>query len=99
MPRARKTAPVADIAEKVSIAEKVLEHKFADSTLLVQALTHPSAVSDRTAQDFYERLEFLGDSLIGFIVAEEAFRRFPDMPEGGMTRIKVSVVNGRVMSQ
>lgn len=99
MARPKRTYPATDIAEKIAIAERVLRHTFTDKNLLVQALTHPSAINDREAQAYYERLEFLGDSLLGFIVAEEVFRRFPDMPEGGMTRIKISVVNGRVLSK
>jgi ribonuclease-3 len=99
MPRTRKTTPQVPFAEKIAVAQKVTGHEFADAELLAQALTHPSALDDRAAQARYERLEFLGDSVIGFLVAEEAFKRFPDMPEGGMTRIKISVVNGRVMSE
>lgn len=88
-----------DIAAKIELAEKVLGHAFADRTLLLHALTHPSAISDHEQARFYERLEFLGDSLIGMLVAEEVFGRFPKMPEGGMTRVKISVVNGVVMSK
>jgi ribonuclease-3 len=99
MPRARSKGPDGGIDDKIAFAQRVTQHEFADTDLLVQALTHPSALTDRSAQARYERLEFLGDSVIGFIVAEEAFGRFPDMTEGGMTRIKISVVNGRVMSE
>lgn len=99
MPRHKTTPSESELSEKAAIAERVLGHRFKDRDLLVSALTHPSAVEDRATQALYERLEFLGDSLVGFIVAEEAYKRFPEMPEGGMTRIRVSVVNGRVMSR
>jgi ribonuclease-3 len=83
---------------RLSLAETILEHPFADRDLLRRALTHPSAVDITEADGFYERLEFLGDSVLGFIIAEETFRRFPKMREGGMTRIKVSLVAGSVLS-
>ncbi|NTU70353.1 MAG: ribonuclease III [Coriobacteriia bacterium] len=79
------------------LAEQILGRRFADRELLRLALTHPSA-AENGAEGFYERLEFLGDSLLGFIIAEETFKRFPDMREGGMTRIKVSLVAGSVLS-
>lgn len=84
--------------EKLARAERVLGHRFGDRDLLRQALTHPSACEGRDPSRYYERLEFLGDSVVGFLIAEEVYRRFPDMPEGGMTRIKVSVVAGSVLS-
>ena len=82
----------------VDCAEEILGRKFTDRELLRRALTHPSAVEDTDADGFYERLEFLGDSVLGFIIAEETFSRFPTMREGGMTRIKVSLVAGSVLS-
>lgn len=87
----------AEIDRRLARAEAVLEHRFSDRELLLHALTHPSALSDGAPTD-YERLEFLGDSIVGFVVAEEVFRRFPDLREGGMTRIKVSTVNGAVLA-
>ena len=83
---------------RLALAEQVLGHRFADRDLLRRALTHPSAVDITEADAFYERLEFLGDSVLGFIISDEAFRRFPKMREGGMTRIKVSIVAGSVLS-
>jgi ribonuclease-3 len=100
--RASKTqvaAPTLGVAERITIAQKATRHEFADVDLVVRALTHPSAVEDRNPDSYYERLEFLGDSVLGFIVAEEIFRRFPRMPEGGMTRIKVSIVSGTVLAR
>lgn len=86
------------LAEKIALAEKILGHEFGDKSLVKHALTHPSAIDDHEAARWFERFEFLGDSLIGMLVAEEVFRRFPEMPEGGMTRVKVSVVNGTTMA-
>ena len=69
-------------------------HVFADRELLAAALTHPSALEDLDLELSYERLEFLGDSVVGLIVAEEAFNRYHDIDEGGLTRIKIALVSG-----
>ena len=100
MPRARKPrdTPVrAD--ESIAIVQRATGHTFLDPGLVLRALTHPSAVEDRDPEAYYERLEFLGDSVLGLLIAEEIFRRFPEMPEGGMTRIKVSVVSGTALAR
>lgn len=104
MPRSSSRTPEASAAgralsveEKIALAEEVLGHTFTDTALVHQALTHPSAVSE-SEPDSFERLEFLGDSVIAAIVAEEIFRRFPKMSEGGMTRIRISLVAGPVLS-
>ena len=83
---------------RLELAESILGRRFSDQELLRQALTHPSAMNDTNSECFYERLEFLGDSVLGFIIANEAYGRFPQMREGGMTRIKVSLVAGSVLS-
>ncbi len=62
-----------------------LGHVFADAALLEEALTHPSAVS-RERQRSYERLEFLGDRVLGLVLAELLFARFPDEPEGALAK-------------
>ncbi len=85
------------VPERLQIAERILGHRFADQELLQRALTHPSAIEDRDPTAYYERLEFLGDSVLGLYVAEEIYRRYPTMDEGGMTRIKVSLVNGSTL--
>lgn len=87
-----------DPGERLKIAERAVGFVFTDRVLLETALTHPSAIEDRDPSRYYERLEFLGDSIVGLVIAEEVYRRFPDMPEGGMTRIKVSVVAGTTLA-
>lgn len=93
---------IDDIVEndaRLALAESILGHKFADRALLRQALTHPSASEDKDPSTYYERLEFLGDSVVGFLIAEEVYRRFPHLPEGGMTRIKTSLVSGSTLTR
>lgn len=67
--------------------------------MLLSAITHPSANEGRSVRFSYERLEFLGDSILGAIVAAEAFNRFHDLDEGGLTRIKVALVSGAHLSE
>ena len=102
-PAASRKPPVerGGDAELLAQAEKIVGHQFADSSLLRRALTHPSVMSDVTTEGdaVYERMEFLGDSILGFLIAEEVYRRFPEMREGGMTRIRVHLIAGAVQSQ
>jgi ribonuclease-3 len=67
--------------------------------LLERALTHPSAANNDTINNSYERLEFLGDAILGAIISQMLFERFPQMDEGGMTRVKVSLVSGTTLSK
>jgi ribonuclease-3 len=98
--RARKVAAAPTVGDDaLAIVRRATGHKFSDIELVRRALTHPSAVEDKDPEAYYERLEFLGDSVLGFLIAEEIFGRFPMMPEGGMTRIKVSVVSGTVLAK
>lgn len=66
---------------------KRLGYRFRDAALLEQALTHRSA-----GRGHYERLEFLGDSLLNFVVAEVLYRRLPDASEGDLTRMRAALV-------
>jgi ribonuclease-3 len=71
--------------------EQALGYKFIDPSRLTQALTHASIAESRTAS--YERLEFLGDAVLGLVVSESLYRRYPDLLEGEMTKIKSVVVS------
>lgn len=84
---------------KLDLAQRILQYDFQDEGLLLPALTHPSAVEGRSVKYSYERLEFLGDSILGGIVANAAFHSYPNLDEGGLTRIKVSLVSGASLSR
>lgn len=71
--------------------EKILEYRFRDRELLRRALTHSSIAISRLSSN--ERMEFLGDSVLGMVVCEFLFERYPDFAEGELTRIKSSVVS------
>ena len=80
--------------EKYNKAQSIIEHEYNNEQLLLSAITHPSAAEGKSVRYSYERLEFLGDSILGAIVAAKAFERFHDLDEGGLTRIKVALVSG-----
>ncbi len=80
-------------------AEAIIGYHFKDAQSLLSAITHPSANEGRSVRFSYERLEFLGDSILGAIVASAAFNRYHDLDEGGLTRIKVALVSGSHLSE
>ncbi|NIA27647.1 MAG: hypothetical protein GWP02_06290 [Desulfobulbaceae bacterium] len=67
--------------------KKALDYQFNDARLLGQALTHRSAPGDNN-----ERLEFLGDAVLDFVISEVVFRAFPMAPEGDLSRLRASLV-------
>ena len=79
---------------KLVRTQDILEYRFENPTILLAAITHPSATEGKPVKFSYERLEFLGDSILGAIVANEAFHAYPELDEGGLTRIKVALVSG-----
>lgn len=80
-----------DLALACEHIAKVLGHRFSDGTLLADAFLHASAAQTREVS--YERLEFLGDAVLGLIVSQSLFTRYPKLLEGEMTKIKSSVVS------
>ena len=85
--------------QRISAVEKIVEHHFSDTRLITSAITHPSAVEGQPVSASYERLEFLGDSILGAMVATDLFERFPQMDEGELTRLKISLVSGATLSE
>lgn len=71
----------------------VLGYDPRDDTLLSQACNHRSWCAENLADESNERLEFLGDSVLGFLVAEAVYRLCPTLPEGALTDIRKAVVN------
>ena len=74
--------------------ESRLGYRFARAELLEQALTHRSHGAAHN-----ERLEFLGDSLLGCVIAEELYRRFPQLSEGKLTRLRASLVRADALAE
>ncbi|OOZ37376.1 ribonuclease III [Solemya velesiana gill symbiont] len=71
-----------------------IDYQFADLRLAERALTHRSAGSENN-----ERLEFLGDAILGFIIADELYHRFPDADEGQLSRLRAKLVKGDSLAE
>ncbi len=74
--------------------EKQLDYKFRDGKLLRQAVTHRSA-----HKDHYERLEFLGDSLLNHFAADYLYHHMRQVPEGQLSRLRAQVVKGETLAK
>jgi len=74
--------------------EKKLAYEFNDAQLLDLALTHRSAAGLHN-----ERLEFLGDSILSFVIADDLYHRFPKINEGDMSRMRATLVRGNTLAE
>ena len=79
-------APLPDL-------EGALGVRFTDAGLRQTALTHRSYAFERGQTITNERLEFLGDSVLGIVVTDMAYRTYPDMPEGALAKLRAAIVN------
>lgn len=78
----------------VARAEEILGYTFHDPALLVTSLTHSSSAGTRVESN--ERLEFLGDAILGAVVCETLYRTYADWLEGDLTKVKSNIVSRRV---
>jgi ribonuclease-3 len=83
-------------AELARRLEKTLGYQFKESSFLRKALTHSSVVSDKL--DSNERFEFLGDSVLGLVICQALFERFPKYLEGDLTKVKSKLVSRKICS-
>ncbi len=81
--------------------EAAIGYRFRNITLLQNALTHSSYANERWHNSLLsnERLEFLGDSILGMTVAEYLYRNFPDRPEGELTRMRADMVCEKALAK
>jgi len=77
-----------DIQNRV---EEIVGYRFGDTAMLARALTHASVADNRL--DSNERMEFLGDAILGSVVCEYLYRTYPESPEGELTKVKSAVVS------
>jgi ribonuclease-3 len=83
----------ADQASKLALCQEIIEYRFNDQSLLLSALTHASGAANRLASN--ERLEFLGDAVLGLTVCQWLYEEYPEYSEGDLTKIKSAVVSRR----
>lgn len=79
------------ISDVLALCEQLIGYEFTDKQLLEICLTHASGARSRLESN--ERLEFLGDSILGAVVCDQLYRQFPESTEGELTRIKSEVVS------
>ena len=84
--------------KRVKRIEEIVGHHFADEQLVISAITHPSAAEGKAVSASYERLEFLGDSVLGAMIAYDIFCRYPGMDEGQLSMLKIALVSGEMLS-
>ena len=82
------------MSSPVDALQARLDYRFRRPELLAEALTHRSVSGPDN-----ERLEFLGDGILNFVVADELFHRRPDAPEGVLSRLRATLVNGRSLAE
>ncbi|NNF65136.1 MAG: ribonuclease III [Acidimicrobiia bacterium] len=78
--------------------EEALDHRFADRSLLEQALVHRSYLAESDTVESFERMEFLGDAVLQLAVTRYLYDTFPELPEGELAKIRAAVVNERVLA-
>ena len=76
----------------------MIGHEFRDLSLLGLALTHSSYTAEHDDEPSNERLEFLGDAVVGLVLADEMYRRHADFDEGVLTDLRKSVVNAQTLA-
>ncbi len=81
--------------------EKILGFSFKNKDLLKTAFIHRSYLNEHSEENLphNERLEFLGDSVLGFIVSEHLYLKYPNHPEGDLTNFRSSLVNARTLAE
>jgi len=89
---------VGDTAADGRLAERI-GHTFTRPELLGQALAHRSWCSEHGGRDSNERLEFLGDAVLGLVVAEHSYRTYPGLSDGMLSKVRASVVNAHVLAE
>src|SRR6202166_1469898 len=94
MPQELSATTEAEILEE---CQSAIGYRFTRPELLRAALTHASGANTRLASN--ERMEFLGDAVLGLVTVEQLYLRFPDLQEGDLTKIKSVVVSRRTCAR
>ena len=91
---AKSVSSLSSDNNTVARLSKKLQYEFSDNSLLLEAITHRSKHSLNN-----ERLEFLGDSVLGYVISSELFQRFPEAREGQLTRGRAALVKGETLAE
>jgi len=88
-----------EVAQGLGVLSRRLGYEFADQSLLRRALAHRSWCAEVGGEPSNERLEFLGDAVLGWVIAEIVYRRHNELPEGKLTDLRKSVVNATALAE
>lgn len=89
-----------EFALNVKRSEKKISTKFKNKDLLLNALTHKSYLAERPdGLVTNERLEFLGDAVLGLVVTKELYEKFPQMSEGDLAKLRANIVNSQTLAE
>jgi ribonuclease III len=91
-------AYAVEAVEPAEALEGRIGYPFRDRSFLQRALSHRSWCAENGGYASNERLEFLGDSVLGLVVTNDVFRRFPELPEGQLSEVRAGVVNARALA-
>lgn len=94
-----ETTDAAEPEPLLDALETRIAYHFRDRALLRRALSHRSWCAENGGHESNERFEFLGDSVLGVIVTDDVFRRFPHLPEGQLSEVRAGVVNARALAE
>ncbi len=100
--RGTVSTPKKNSADNQASSPTLLEGRLGyqvESALLVRALTHRSYAYENGGLPTNERLEFLGDSVLGLVVTDTLYRTHPDLPEGQLAKLRAAVVNSRALAE
>jgi ribonuclease-3 len=86
------------ITELAALAARI-GWQFSDDASLAQAMAHRSWCAETTGTSSNERLEFLGDAVLGLVVTDHLYRTYPDLPEGELAKVRASVVNSAALAE
>ncbi|MBW3667693.1 MAG: ribonuclease III [Actinobacteria bacterium] len=92
MPESSERAELDALAERIG-------YRFDDRVLLARAMAHRSWCAETSGEDPNERLEFLGDAVLGLVVTDHVYRTYPDLPEGELAKVRASVVNSASLAE
>ena len=82
----------SSILNNISKFEEIINYKFKNKAYILEALTHSSYSNENKSYAFNERLEFLGDSVLGIAVSDFLFKNETELPEGELTKLRANIV-------
>ena len=92
MPESSERAELDALAQRIG-------YRFEDRMLLARAMAHRSWCAETSGEDPNERLEFLGDAVLGLVVTDHIYRTYPELPEGELAKVRASVVNSASLAE